>query len=91
VDSIGGLSDAIDRARELAKISPDEETGIIEYGKLDFFSSLTSLVPGLSEALRGSTPTLAAEITDALNGISFRIARNGQPVPMMPLEDMPGN
>ena len=89
VDSIGGLSDAIDRARELAKISPDEETGIIEYVQLDFFSSLTSLVPGLSEALQSSTPTFAAEVTDALNGISFRIARNGKPVPMMPLEDMP--
>ncbi len=91
VDSIGGLPDAIGRARELAKIPPDEETEIIEYGNLDFFSSLASLVPGLSEALRGGASTLAAEVADALDGISFRIARNGQPVPMMMLEDMPGH
>ncbi len=87
VDSLGGLSDAIRRAAELAQISPEEEIGVFEYVQTDFLSSIAAYIPGLSEKLQGGALALTEEITAALEDVSFRLERNGLPLPMMPLGD----
>jgi hypothetical protein len=72
------LEDAIERARELAKIPADEEMKIGEYVQTDFLASLSSLIPGI------------AGTADALDELEFRISRNGKPIPILPMEELPG-
>jgi protease-4 len=97
IDSIGGLDDAIRIARELAEIPNDRQVLYREYPKPKFFDKMMNQLM-MSGILGGRssmtiTPTVAA-ITFAadlflpgplLEDLRYRIAHNGQVMPMLPL------
>ena len=81
VDVLGGLEAAIEIAKEKAGIEKRMEVGIVELpskGLIDFSALMPRLI-GLEE--RG-------EKNDILEMLRFRLKHNGQPLPMLPLEDI---
>jgi hypothetical protein len=89
VDEIGGLEEAIAYAREAAGIAPGTEAGIVEYAQIDFWSSLSYFALGAADVRASRVPLLPPGASEALDELEFRIGRNGEPMPMLPLEAMP--
>jgi protease-4 len=81
VDVLGGLEDAIRIARQKARISDDQEVTIVEMprpGLFDFSGLLPRLLgveqPAPEDPLMGQ--------------LKFRLEHNGEPLPIMPLDEM---
>lgn len=80
VDVLGGLEDALRIAREKAGIRSDEPVSIVELPKpgLFDFSKLMPRLFGIEEALAEDP---------LVEHLKFRLHHNGQPMPMMPLDE----
>jgi protease IV len=81
VDVLGGLETAIDIARERAGISKNQEITLIEMpkkGLMDFSMFMPKLF-GIETKIE-SDPTIEL--------LKFRLQHNGEPLPMLPLEDV---
>ena len=81
VDVLGGLETAINIAKERAGIPKDQDVTIIEMpkkGLIDFSMFMPKLF-GI-EAKTASDPTIEL--------LKFRIQHNGEPLPMLPMEDV---
>ena len=81
MDVLGGLETAINIAKERAGIPKDQDVTIIEMprkGLIDFSMFMPKLF-GI-EAKTASDPTIEL--------LKFRIQHNGEPLPMLPMEDM---
>jgi protease-4 len=80
VDVLGGLETAIDIAKEKAGISPAQEVTILELPKkgLIDFSQFVPRFIGLE--LKERDPVLTH--------LQFILAHNGQPMPILPIEDI---
>ena len=90
IDSIGGLSDALRKARELAEISENRAVRYDEYPKPKFFEKLLEWFPLTSILFRKSKSQIgtAAFFADMfLPGadIRYRLEKNGQVMPILPL------
>jgi protease-4 len=98
IDSIGGLDDALRIARELAKIPDNKQALYRQYPKPKFFDRMMNqiIMAGFLGRKSNSTtiPATAAAVTFAtdlflpaslLEDISYRIAHNGQVMPILPL------
>jgi protease-4 len=98
IDGIGGLDDAVRVARELAGIPQDKQVLYREYPKLKFFDKMMNQLISmgiLSDRSNLTTiPATAAAVTFAaelflpgplLEDLRYRIARNGQVMPILPL------
>jgi protease-4 len=96
IDSIGGLDDAVQIARKLAKIPDNRKVAYDEYPKQKFFDKMLDHIfsSGASGGSppRGSPPVPATLlITDLfipqplLEDIRYRITHNGQVMPILPL------
>jgi protease-4 len=101
IDSIGGIDDALQIARELANIPDNIKVAVNEYPKPKFFdrileqilstrvsaSGKTSVINTAADlffsALLGGTPNGA---TTLLEDLRYRIERNGQVMPILPLD-----
>ncbi|MDR0457031.1 MAG: signal peptide peptidase SppA [Treponema sp.] len=89
IDSIGGLDDAVQTARKLAKISDHRKVAYDEYPKPKFFDKILDRL--LAAGISGDSSTAsAAVVTDLflpgplLEDLRFRIAHNGQVMPILP-------
>ncbi|MDR2483651.1 MAG: signal peptide peptidase SppA [Treponema sp.] len=101
-DSVGGLSEALDKARELAEIPAKKRVVYREYPKPDLWDALRDMLPGgLGAAVRGSAyPGLDALSTEAglplglvaalWEQLRYRIACNGRAMPVLPLAEAAG-
>ena len=81
VDVLGGLEDAIRIARVKAGIRPDDDVTIVELprpGLIDFSRFMPKLF--------GIEQTIASD--PLIDQLKFRLQHNGQPMPMMPLEEI---
>jgi protease-4 len=91
IDSIGGIDDAIQIARGLANIPDSVNIAINEYPKPKFFDRLlerlfSSRVSGLGKT---SVITTAADLffpVPLLEDLRYRMAHNGQVMPILPLD-----
>lgn len=81
VDELGGLDKAINVAKERAGILPDQEVTIIEMPKKGFID-FSKFMPKLFGVQSTITKDPAVEI------LKFRLQHNGEPMPMLPLEEM---
>lgn len=81
IDVLGGLGDALRIAREKAGIRADEEVTIIELPRPRLVD-LSKLVPSPF----GVRETLAADAF--LEHLRFLLQHNGQPLPLMPFDDI---
>jgi protease-4 len=81
VDVLGGLSTAVDIAKERAGIPKDQEVTIVEMPKkgLIDFSMFAPKLFGI-ETKTASDPTIEL--------LKFRLEHNGRPLPMLPMEDI---
>jgi len=92
IDSIGGIDDAIQIARELANIPDNMQIAVNEYPKPKFFDKLlerlfSARVSGLG---RTSVIDTAADLffpaPPLLEDLRYRMAHNGQVMPILPLD-----
>jgi protease-4 len=97
VDSIGGIADAVRVARGLAKIDENKRVVYGEYPKPTFFDNLLrrfGLSGSVSGALGragigangggGASPLSA--LSPALEDIRYRMSRNGEAMPLLPMD-----
>jgi protease-4 len=91
IDSIGGLDDAIQTARKLAKIPDSRKVAYNEYPKPKFLDKMLEHM--LASGVSGDSSTTAAVLmtdlflpSSLLEDLRFRIAHNGQVMPILPLE-----
>jgi protease-4 len=102
IDSIGGISDAIRTARNLAKIPETKKVLYSEYPKPKFIDKVLAWLP-LTAVFRGGTAAAGgAQYGNAANAAAFltdlllpaplledlrcRIAHNGRVMPILPVE-----
>jgi protease-4 len=97
IDGIGGLDDAIKIARELAGIPEDKKVAYGEFPKPKFFDKMMDQLSRQVSRSTTSTVTGAAFAAAAfaadlflppqmLEDLRFRIAHNGQVMPILPLD-----
>ncbi len=79
VDVLGGLETAIQIAKDRANICPDQDVNIVEYPEKGWVD-MSFLTPKLFGVKIEDDPIL--------NYVKFRLQHNGQPMPMMPIEEM---
>ncbi|MBA7516093.1 hypothetical protein ES705_08138 [subsurface metagenome] len=79
VDVIGGLETAIDIAKEKAGISKDQEITMVELPKRKL------LDPGM---FKPKMFGVEFQNNEFINYLKFRLEHNGEPLPMLPMEDM---
>jgi protease IV len=79
VDVLGGLSTAIRIAKERANIYPDQEVEIIELPEKGLFD-LSLFMPKLLP--------FSVEDDPVLQHLKFRLKHNGQPMPIMPIDEI---
>jgi protease-4 len=96
IDSIGGIDDAIRIARELANIPDNRRIAVMEYPKPKFFDKMleylfTSKTNSLAKrsAIDAAADLLFPALSSAptlLEDLRFRMAHNGQVMPILPLD-----
>ena len=91
IDSIGGLSDAIQIARNLANIPDNKKVLFRKYPEPTFMEKLMNRVPSVAAFFAGLFKHTASiqTIADLLlpdADIRYRLERNGQIMPILPLE-----
>jgi protease-4 len=82
VDSLGGIADAIEIARELAGISKNEKLIYNEYPKPSFMENfiaryLSAFIPAARTVFRK---------IGVLEGLKYRLSQNGKVMPILPFE-----
>lgn len=80
VDVLGGLEDAIRIARQRARIDPSDAVTIVELprpGLIDFSQFMPKIL-GIEQPITEDP---------FIEHLKFRLQHNGQPMPVMPLED----
>ena len=84
VDVLGGLQDAIRIARERAGIRQGDPVTIVELPKPGFvdFSMFIPRLIGVEQSV-STDPTVEE--------LKFRLEHNGQPIPIMPLDQVQPN
>ncbi|MDR0442034.1 MAG: signal peptide peptidase SppA [Treponema sp.] len=89
VDSIGGLSDALNTARTLAEIPEGKSVIYSEYPKPKFWDKLLNQFPFAATFFKktNSKNDAASFLADLLipEDIRYRLERNGQVMPILPL------
>jgi len=97
IDSIGGIDDAINIARELANIPEGRRVAVMEYPKPKFFDKIldylfssrvnslakTSVIDSAAELF---FPALSGGAPLMLEDLRFRMAHNGMVMPILPLD-----
>jgi len=91
IDSLGGLSDAIQIARNLANIPDNKKVLFRKYPEPTFMEKLMNRVPSVAAFFAGIFKHTASiqTIADLLlpdADIRYRLERNGQIMPILPLE-----
>ena len=91
IDSIGGISDAFNLARNLAEIPKNKFVLYKEYPEPKFFENLISRFPMAAVLFKKNTGQSPAALSflDLLlprSGIRYRLERNGQVMPILPIE-----
>lgn len=79
VDVLGGLETAIQIAKERAKIRPTQDVKIVEFPEKGLFD-MSFLTPKLFGVSIEDDPTF--------NYVKFRLQHNGQPMPILPIDEM---
>ena len=97
IDSIGGLDDAIRIARGLAGIDDDKAVTYTEYPKPKFFDKMLNwFAESARSRSRAAVANAVSFATDLflpvplLEDLRYRIAHNGQAMPILPLESEVG-
>ena len=97
IDSIGGLDDAIRIARTLANIPGNRPIAYSEYPKPKMFDRMLNWLASSAQGRTASTANAAVSFaTDLLlpvpllEDLRYRIAHNGQAMPILPLESEVG-
>jgi len=91
IDSIGGLDDAVEIARKLANIPDSRKVAYDEYPKPKFFDKMLERMLTSGTSTGSSTASAAVLMTDLflpaplLEDLRYRIAHNGQVMPILPL------
>ncbi|MDR0312929.1 MAG: signal peptide peptidase SppA [Treponema sp.] len=98
VDSLGGYLDALDTAKKLAEIPVSKKVLVREYPKPKFIETITarffasslanlrqSIAPGLMTAFAPFGSEKNAELAQSLEDLQYRISKNGQAMPILPL------
>jgi len=91
IDSIGGLSDALRIARSLAEIPQNKSVRYDEYPKPTFFQKLLESFPLAGVLFRNKnssqteTAAFLAELFLPYADIRYRLQKNGQAMPILPL------
>ncbi|GHV88403.1 hypothetical protein AGMMS50267_07660 [Spirochaetia bacterium] len=91
VDSLGGLSDAIAIARTLAKIPETKKVVYKEYPKPTFMQNFVNrylgavLPKGAALLSPQSAPLGLTGVMGGLEHLQYRLSRNGQVMPILPL------
>jgi len=90
IDSIGGLSDALRIARSLAEISQNKNIRYDEYPKPTFYQKLLNSFPLIAAFFRNKnsqteTVALLADLFLPYADIRYRLQKNGQVMPILPL------
>jgi len=91
IDSIGGLDDAVHMARKLAKIPDSRKPAYLEYPRPKFIDKMLDRV--LASGVSGSKSAVPAALLvtelflpePLLEDIRYRIAHNGQVMPILPI------
>jgi protease-4 len=83
VDVLGGLETAINIAKERANISKDQEVTIVEIPKKRLFDFNVFMPRLFGYESKISTDPI-------IDQLKFRLQHNGEPMPMLPLEDAIG-
>jgi protease-4 len=88
VDSIGGIMEAVRIARELAKIDENKKVIYNEYPKPAFFDNMLrrfglSRLSGMTGM--GITGSPLPTLSPALEDIRYRLSRNGEAMPILPM------
>ena len=95
IDSIGGLSDAVNKAKELAGIAADRKVAFEEYPRPTFLEKMlarltrmgmqtqTAVLPNTQAALLMTDLFLPMH---ALEDIRFRLNNNGRVMPILPVD-----
>jgi len=91
IDNIGGIDDAIQIARELANIPDNINIAVNEYPKPKFFDRLLERLFSARVSGLGKTSVIntAADLffpVPLLEDLCYRIERNGQVMPILPLD-----
>ncbi|MDR2136210.1 MAG: signal peptide peptidase SppA [Treponema sp.] len=94
VDRIGGIAEALQTARELAKIPPDKRIRYNEYPKAKLIDRLSArfglpappfvLAPSIS-APQPPWPDFLLAPAGLAEDLRYRLSRNGTPMPILPL------
>lgn len=79
VDVLGGLQKAVQIAKEKANICPDQDVEIIELPEKGLFD-LSQFMPKLLP--------FSVEDDPVLQHLKFRLKHNGQPMPIMPIDEI---
>lgn len=79
VDVLGGLQKAVQIAKERANICPDQEIEIIELPEKGLFD-LSQFMPKLLP--------FSVEDDPVLQHLKFRLKHNGQPMPILPMDEI---
>jgi len=92
IDSIGGLSDALNLARSLAGIPQDGKVRYDEYPKPKFYERMLNQFPFVSVLKRifsgknsSDTASMLAEIFIPYADLRYRLQKNGDVMPILPL------
>jgi protease-4 len=98
IDSLGGYLDALDTAKKLAEIPASKKVLVREYPKPKFIETIMarffasgmenarqSISPGLLAAFAPFAIGKNAELAHALEDLQYRISKNGQAMPILPL------
>ena len=88
IDSVGGLSDALRIARQLANIPDNKAARYREYPEPKLIDTILARFPMAGIFLKGRGGA-ASSIFDSLlpgSGLPYRLERNGQAMPILPLE-----
>ena len=90
IDSVGGLSDAMRKARELAEIPESRAVKYDEYPKPSFFEKLLDKFPLVSALFqksksRNGAGAFFADLLLPDADIRYRLEKNGQVMPILPL------
>jgi len=92
IDSIGGIDDAINIARELANIPENRRIAIMEYPKPKFFDKMLEYMFSSrgNSLVKTSAIDAAVELffpaLPQMEDLRFRMAHNGRAMPILPLE-----
>jgi protease-4 len=89
IDGIGGLHDAMQKARELARIPQNQNIKFEEYPKPKFFERLLGNFPMARILFKFANKSAAANIADLFIPdvkLRYRLENNGKVMPILPLE-----